>query len=173
MALTLLDDRYLEFSAEATALESELGSRFTIRRAETVGSGNPVGDQSSRKVSGSESPADDQSGRVALSPERYPSDESPVQAGEAFLRWHQVYDLLTVYYFNLKRNFRGQILKNNSVTRTKLHSGLDLRAMVQDQVRELATPQQLHDMRVQLRRSFLATTPVLARAILYENLKES
>jgi hypothetical protein len=51
--------------------------------------------------------------------------ESP--SGYVQGRWHQIADLLTVYYFNLIASFPGDVLKQNSKgTDDRFHSGLDL-----------------------------------------------
>jgi hypothetical protein len=40
--------------------------------------------------------------------------------------WHQIRDLLTVYYFNLKDDYRGDVLETNSRDDSGFHSGIDL-----------------------------------------------
>jgi hypothetical protein len=86
-------------------------------------------------------------------------------SGEAYLRWHQVDDLLTVYYFNLCGNFRHDVLKNNSASNGKFHCGVDLQPMIKDP--EDPTKKELKDMRDNvIRPLFNEVMPVLANAIL-------
>jgi membrane protein implicated in regulation of membrane protease activity len=128
-AQTLLDQAYLDFSAEAEALEMELGAWYGIRKTIQV------------------------------------EDVS----GEAYLRWHQVRDLLTVYYFDLCGNFRRDVLKTNSRSDRELHSGLEFQSMVTDPLRP--TEDELRKIRNQIRPIFNETLPVLANAILRDELR--
>lgn len=128
--LALLDDAYLQFSAEAAALQIELGARFGIRM----------------------------------------SDEEDPGSGWAYLRWHQISDLLTVYYFNLRGNFRRDVLKRNSKTAAELHAGLDFQSMVTDPQRP--TPQELSAMRRSIRKEFAVALPRLAQAIADDELRD-
>jgi hypothetical protein len=48
-------------------------------------------------------------------------------------RWHQVADLLTVYYFNLRGEFRDDVLKRNSIDyEGGFHSGIELSPLERD-----------------------------------------
>jgi hypothetical protein len=85
-------------------------------------------------------------------------------AGEAFLRWHQVSDLLTLYYFNLCGDFRLDVLPRNSTSEKKLHSGLDATSMIADPRRP--QPAELKAMRDAIRRAYNGAVPKVARAIL-------
>jgi hypothetical protein len=90
-------------------------------------------------------------------------------SGETYLRWHQIDDLLTVYYFNLCGNFRNDVLKNNSACNGKFHCGADLRPMVEDP--EHPTKEELKVMRDNvIRPLFNAAMPILANAILKDEL---
>ena len=125
----LLDEAYLEFSAEAEALEMELGAWYGKCMA---------------------IPAEDES-------------------EQAYVRWHQVRDLLTVYYFNLCGNFRRDVLKTNSVSDGELHSGLEFQSMVADP--QDPQPDELREMRNEIRPIFNEALPKLANAILKDKLK--
>lgn len=135
-ALRLLDETYLEFSAEAEALQTELASRFGVRK---WGRGRPRG--ATRGVT----------------------------VGEAHLRWHQISDLLTVYYFNLQKNFRKDVLQRNSRTSRALHSGLNFTALVADS--SMPTDSELSRMRQEIRKAFADACPRLAKAVLNDELR--
>jgi hypothetical protein len=128
-ARALLDQAYLEFSAEAEALEMELGAWYGIRK--TI-------------------------------------QEEDV-SGQAYLRWHQVRDLLTVYYFDLCGNFRRDVLKTNSISDRELHSGLELQPMVADPLHP--TEGELRKIRNEIRPIFNEVLPALANAILKEEFR--
>jgi hypothetical protein len=81
---------------------------------------------------------------------RLPPENS--ELGEPFLWWHQIRDLLTAYYFNLKGGFRKDLLERNSPDAEKYHSGLNLVAMVGDGMRP--TENELHDMRDKIRKEY-------------------
>ncbi len=70
----LLDGKYLEFVAEGLTLQTEIEARFKKRTLQIDASRTAT-----RKTG------------------------EPVEEGESSLRWHQVYDLLTIYYFRLTR----------------------------------------------------------------------
>lgn len=127
--LALLNESYLEFSAEAAALQTELGARYGINT----------------------------------------TDNTVRSVGEAYLRWHQVVDLLTVYYFNLCGNFRRDILVRNSRSDTDIHSGLDFRSMVKTP--RQPTTVELRAMRGEIRKEFIKTMPLLADAVLEGTLR--
>jgi len=139
-ARMLLDEAYRDFSAEAEALQMELGARYGIRMTEAKDG----------------------------------------VTGEAYLRWHQISDLLTVYYFSLCHNFRKDVLRRNSRCRDpkrhddgkchdELHSGLDLEDMVKES--EHPTDAELKDIRDKIRPLFNEQMPVLALAILKEHFR--
>jgi hypothetical protein len=101
-------------------------------------------------------------------------------SGKAYLRWHQISDLLTVYYFSLCRNFRKDVLRRNSKCHDpkrhdngkcdgELHSGLELEPMVKDP--QNPTPNELKDIRDKIRPLINKQMPVLAGAILTEDVK--
>jgi hypothetical protein len=139
-ARMFLDETYRDFSAEAAALQVELGARYGIRMTEAKDG----------------------------------------VTGEAYLRWHQISDLLTVYYFSLCHNFRKDVLRRNSRCRDpkrhgdgkchgELHSGLDLEGMVKES--EHPADAELRDIRDKIRLLFNEQMPVLADAILKEHFK--
>lgn len=76
-----------------------------------------------------------------------------------FERWHQIADLLTVYVFNLKGGFPGDMLKNNTRGHDgRYHTGLDLPAQAGD----------LHAMRTALRRTYREAREDLVQRLLEE-----
>ena len=90
-------------------------------------------------------------------------------SGEADMLWHQIRDLLTLYYFNLCGNFRKDVLRSNSKSDDAWHSGIAL-----DDLR-VANPQrptsaELREMRNKIRPLFNQVTPVLAEALLHDDL---
>jgi hypothetical protein len=100
--------------------------------------------------------------------------------GEAYLRWHQISDLLTVYYFGLCGNFRRDVLRNNSRCHDserynddkcngELHSGLELEGMVKDP--QHPTDTELKGILDKIRPLFSEQMPVLADAILKEDFR--
>lgn len=98
-------------------------------------------------------------------------DDGQDSAGGAFLRWHQILDLLVAYYFNLCGDFRQDVLKSNSKSNTGLHSGLDLESMVAHP--RQPTVNELRGMRDKIRPAFSAAMPKLANAILEGTLRDS
>jgi hypothetical protein len=124
-ARSLLDRSYLDFNAEAEAIETELGARYGI-----------------------------------------PEDQ---KVDSVYVLWHQVSDLLTLYYFNLCRNFRKDILDRNAKSESKRHSGLGLEKL------KVANPQnptldELRDMRHEIRPCFNEAMPKFASAVLNDDL---
>jgi hypothetical protein len=91
-----------------------------------------------------------------------------VEKGEASLRWHQVYDLLTVYYFSLTGAFPPELLTNTSRTPDRFHSGLGLVPTVADVL--APTADELAELRRVVRTSYVETMPMLAAALLSEQL---
>lgn len=58
------------------------------------------------------------------------SSETPKRV---FVRWHQIRDLLTLYYFNVKEDFPGKSLSTNSKGYNRCyHSGLNAAAYFRD-----------------------------------------
>lgn len=91
-----LDQHYLDFGIEARAIQTIIGARYTT----------------------SESPVPS------------PDADCPagIQVGEdqAWWRWHQLYDLLVVYYFSISGDFRRLVLQTNSRGYNgKFHAGYD------------------------------------------------
>lgn len=86
-----------------------------------------------------------------------------------FLRWHQIHDLLALYYYNLKEFFPGIVLAETSVGHDgNYHSGLDMSAY-----RDKANldAERLRLMRVQIRTAFDEAMIDLARGITSEQIK--
>jgi hypothetical protein len=94
--------------------------------------------------------------------------------GEAFLRWHQMRDLLTVYYFDLCERFRKDILDQNSAGQDgKMHSGIDFfhpTKVVNNPNKP--TPLELEEVRGLLRAEYKATVPKFAKAVLREEIRD-
>lgn len=140
-AAAQLDATYLEFSAEAAALETEFRARYGAGQQPAAG--------------------------------LEPSVTSP---GEAHRRWHQIYDLLTVYYFALTGNFRHNILRDNSKDEKHFHTGVDFteyipRARDQRAVDIKPTPKELMQIVQRIRQEFDSAMPVLAEATLEGTLR--
>jgi hypothetical protein len=80
---------------------------------------------------------------------------------EVFVRWHQIRDLLTLYYFNLKGNFPGDSLQRNSEGfRGRYHSGLKASSYVRSSKSPKAD--ELKAMRVDIRKAY---EPALSRLV--------
>ncbi len=89
--------------------------------------------------------------------------------GQAYARWHQVRDLLTLYYFNLCGDFRADVLTRNAESDEALHSGLTAEDLkVADPRRP--TPDELRVMRIKIRKRFALVTPMLAQALLEDDV---
>jgi hypothetical protein len=145
-ALMNFDQIYLEFSAEEAALEIELGARY-----------------------GEYDMGED------LMQETDTSAIEANRAGETYVRWHQIHDLLTVYYFGLCGNFRVDVLKSNSPRDGPLHSGVDFTKLVPrgPETKEvIPTPDELREVIKAIRREFPRALPALASAALREELRD-
>jgi hypothetical protein len=78
---------YLTFAAEARAVQALIGARYSS----------------------------DAGAAAVAARSGFPWDRPvPVRSGQSWWRWHQLYDLLTLYYFSLLRDYR----KGNRVLRT-------------------------------------------------------
>jgi hypothetical protein len=142
--LATLDNVYLTFSADATALETVLGARYGI----------------------SWSLPREKQGQAKSEPDKQDNNAMEDSNLQVFWRWHQIWDLLTVYYFNLKGNFPGDpdVLKANSKGfEGKYHTGLDLESFVE----KVTAPEkdELRRMRGAIRREYLDALPRLAESI--------
>lgn len=125
-AMTQLDKTYLAFNAEAAAIQTEIGARFGVHRADDTESRHP------------------------------------------YLLWHQVYDLLTLYYVNLCRDFPGNAFLNNMPHDTELHSGL--RKATVDNQRDPGDDE-LSKMRKEIRETVVQVNPQLAASLLAAPMK--
>jgi hypothetical protein len=108
---------------------------------------------------------------VSWAPADQRTKETPASESNsnAFWRWHQIKDLLTAYYFNLKGSFPGDALERNMKGhRGKFHSGLDLKAFIANQ----DTPQdeELHKMRKPIRVEYEKALSVLAQEIMTDKI---
>lgn len=91
--------------------------------------------------------------------------------GEAFLRWHQVRDLLTLYYFALTDRFRGNVLvRNSDGYESKMHSGVKFTAMVANPDRPSA--QEVARVIQNIRTAFWESMPKLAEAVLRDEIRD-
>lgn len=68
-------------------------------------------------------------GKAPRSPDEEAAPGMPAE-GMPTLLWHQIRDLLTVYYFALKGTFYGNVLHSNSKSDENYHSGEDFSRMV-------------------------------------------
>lgn len=88
-----------------------------------------------------------------------PHDEE--SQSEVFVKWHQIRDLLTLYYFNLKGNFPGDSFERNSKGhKGRYHSGLKLEEWVSNA--KSPKPDELDAMRVAIRKTY---TPALEKLV--------
>ncbi len=86
-----------------------------------------------------------------------------------FLRWHQIHDLLSLYYYNLKEFFPGIVLAEASRGNDgNYHSGLDL-TDYHDKASRGA--EDLRRMRVDIRTAYDEAMIDLARGIASDNIR--
>lgn len=86
-----------------------------------------------------------------------------------FLRWHQIHDLLALYYYNLKEFFPGIVLAETSLGHGgNYHSGLDMRDYMDKQNLDAG---KLRKMRVDIRTAYDEAMIDLARGITSEQVK--
>lgn len=112
-ARRLLDEEYLSFATEARALESLIMARYTSTPSPDD-RGGPSGHETA--VTGTGMPGTGEA-RTGIRP------------GQAWWRWHQIYDLLTVYYFSLTGTFRVNVLRTNSRGHEgAFHAGIEFRS---------------------------------------------
>lgn len=81
-----------------------------------------------------------------------------------YLLWHQIYDLLTLYYFSLCRDFPGMAFANNMPHNNERHSGLALSIEIDDP--RAPKDDVLSDLRRKIRHAIEAVVPALATAML-------
>ncbi|WP_449338413.1 hypothetical protein [Streptomyces chartreusis] len=85
-----------------------------------------------------------------------------------FLRWHQVHDLLALYYYNLKEDFPGIVLAETSRGHGgNYHSGLDLGAYAD---KNNLDGEKLRRMRVDIRTTYDEAMIDLARGIMTSSI---
>lgn len=86
-----------------------------------------------------------------------------------FMRWHQIYDLLSLYYYNLKEFFPGIVLAETTLGHDgNYHSGLDIKGEFSN---DNLDPENLRKMRVKIRTAYDAAMIDLARGITSEHIK--
>ena len=86
-----------------------------------------------------------------------------------FLRWHQVHDLLALYYYNLKENFPGIVLAETARDHDgNYHSGLDLGAYAD---KNNLDGEKLRRMRVDIRTAYDEAMIDLARGIMSGSIR--
>lgn len=127
----------------------------SAKQRQTAGAGDENADEDE-----DEDEEDDQAG-----------DDSPNRPrSDVFVEWHQIRDLLTVYYFNLKGEFPGNALARNSIGYgRKFHSGIDLRSMVANP--HAPTKDELRSMRNRIRRAYEKTLRTLVKRMVADRLK--
>ncbi|MFH8698869.1 hypothetical protein [Streptomyces chartreusis] len=85
-----------------------------------------------------------------------------------FLRWHQVHDLLALYYYNLKEDFPGIVLAETARGHGgNYHSGLDLGAYAD---KNSLDGERLRRMRVDIRTAYDEAMIDLARGIMTSSI---
>ncbi|MER6383714.1 hypothetical protein [Streptomyces sp. NPDC001250] len=94
--------------------------------------------------------------------------ESDERSASAFLRWHQVRDLLTLYYFNLCGNFPGDVLCRNSRSDDKYHSGLNADGYFEDA--NYPNLKELRRMRIDIRHAYDEALGELTRSLLVDRI---
>lgn len=91
--------------------------------------------------------------------------------GQAFLRWHQLKDLLTVYYFALGGRFRGKVLERNSDGyKCEMHAGIDFNPLVADP--DVPSPVEVERVIDELREAFWKSMPKFAEAVLRDEIRD-
>jgi hypothetical protein len=105
-----------------------------------------------------------------------PATEQP----HVYWQWHQIGDLLTVFYFNLAGYFPedvlhhpdstgGQVIKRNSCGfEGKFHSGVDFIAMMKTDDKHIT---KLRLMRQQIRKIYREVLPRLAERLMTQSIK--
>lgn len=87
----------------------------------------------------------------------------------AFVRWHQIRDLLTLYYFNVLGDFSGDVLVSNSIgTGDKLHSGLNTADCIQNS--KSPKLEELSDMRKKIRSKYYEALDGLTEGLLHDRI---
>jgi hypothetical protein len=91
--------------------------------------------------------------------------------GEAFLRWHQIRDLLTVYYFALGERFPGKVLERNSKGHEcEMHSGVNFNLLVANP--DHPSADEVDRVIAELRKPFWKTMPKFAEAVLRDEIRD-
>ena len=135
-----LHDAFLEFSAEGLTVRGEIGARFA-----TAPSPGPAKRAEPR------------------------TGTKDITIGESTLLWHQVYDLLTVYYYSLTGTFPRDLLKGTSKNDTAFHSGVDFFEVIPEGDRP--TLEQRGEVHRRVREAYsLGAMPRLAKALLEDEL---
>jgi hypothetical protein len=200
-AVAALHEKYFEFSTESLAIEAILGARYgvswwpagkptepetsepseeqTERQAGEPGgtppddeTKEPPGESTQDESTGAPDETNDDDIEEPLG-EPAQSDAKEVTDSDVFCTWHQIRDLLTVYYFNLQGKFPGDVLKRNSKGyNNRFHSGVNVKAFVADKSkRPKATPIELKRMRETIRGEFTKALPRLVSAMMTEKIK--
>jgi hypothetical protein len=105
-----LDRKYLAFAAEANAIQVRIDAGY---KSEPAPSGPRI------EATSGDKGADSRANEKAL--KYQPINPAP---GQASWRWHQIRDLLTVYYFSLLGERVSRVLPQNSIGATGFHSGI-------------------------------------------------
>lgn len=142
-----LHETYLSFSPDAAAIETELEARFGATSDAEAADPDPLTGGASER-----------SGENITTPL-----VGELADGPAAL-WHQVWDLVTIYYFALDQRFPGDVLAANSTgTDGRLHSGLQLDRMVRDHGHP--TADELRVIRKSVRKTFVPAQRALGTSI--------
>jgi hypothetical protein len=89
---------------------------------------------------------------------------------DVYWRWHQIRDLLTVYYFNVQGQLGDDLLQQNSLGfEGKYHSGLELAKLVKDRRKPSAA--EVSEMRQAIRSTYEEAISQLARAMLKDKIR--
>lgn len=98
-----------------------------------------------------------------------PGNEEINQALDPATRWHQIADLLTIYYFSLLGRFYGDSLETNVLGHGgRLHSGLSP-AQLPDTPRP--SRQEIRELQGRVRAAYQVALPALELALLQEPLR--
>lgn len=98
---------------------------------------------------------------------------------DVFWMWHQIWDLLTVYYFSLRGPMRDDIIERNSIDPSgKFHSGLKLKELMKsiapehDLTKSTGPASEVaRDLRRQIRAAYEGVLPKLTHAILRDPIE--
>jgi hypothetical protein len=157
-----LDRAYVDFSSEAAALETEI--RAWYRRGRTL----PDEHEDQRLQQDGRNQF--QAGATAIAS----AIDPPTGTDEL---WHQIVDLLTVYYFALCGNFRVDVLAKNSPHHGQPHANIAFEELVDKDKMEskseiIPDAVEVRNVIKKIRKAFSVAMTDVARSALEEQLTD-